>query len=247
MTRDAFMRELEYLLQDVQDDENEEALQYYRDYFDEAGPENEEQVIREFGSPERVAAIIRSDLAGNLEEGGAFTESGYTDERFRDPGYQVAHRYDLPESAGGKAAGQTSESGESGKKAEPRTSRLLKIVLVLVLLALALPVAWGIGQGLWGLAGCILALLIVLLVFLGLVTVGFLIAGVIMIPWGIVMAFASPWSGLVVFGSGLALAGLGLLGLALSVLFYGRFVPFVIRGIADCLNRFFHKNRRDEV
>ena len=192
-------------------------------------------------------AIIRSDLAGNLEEGGAFTESGYTDERFRDPGYQVAHRYDLPESAGGKTAGQTGESGESGKKAEPRTSRLLKIVLVLVLLALALPVAWGIGQGLWGLAGCILALLIVLLVFLGLVTVGFLIAGVIMIPWGIVMAFASPWSGLVIFGSGLALAGLGLLGLALSVLFYGRFVPFVIRGIADCLNRFFHKNRRDEV
>ena len=54
-------------------------------------------------------------------------------------------------------------------------------------------------------------------------------------------------SGLVIFGSGLALAGLGLLGLALSVLFYGRFVPFVIRGIADCLNRFFHKNRRDEV
>ena len=66
MTRDAFMRELEYLLQDVQDDEKEEALQYYRDYIDEAGPENEEQVIREFGSPERVAAIIRSDLAGNL-------------------------------------------------------------------------------------------------------------------------------------------------------------------------------------
>lgn len=116
MTRDAFMRELEYLLQDVQDDEKEEALQYYRDYFDEAGPENEEQVIREFGSPERVAAIIRSDLAGNLEEGGAFTESGYTDERFRDPGYHVAHRYDLPESAGGKEAGRTGETGESGKK-----------------------------------------------------------------------------------------------------------------------------------
>ena len=31
MTRDAFMRELENLLQDVQDDEKEEALQYYRE------------------------------------------------------------------------------------------------------------------------------------------------------------------------------------------------------------------------
>ena len=45
MTGEAFMRELEYLLQDVQDEEKDEALQYYRDYFDEAGPENEEQVI----------------------------------------------------------------------------------------------------------------------------------------------------------------------------------------------------------
>ena len=68
MTGEAFMRELEYLLQDVEDEEKEEALQYYRDYFDEAGPENEEQVIREFGSPERIAAIIRSEIAGHLED-----------------------------------------------------------------------------------------------------------------------------------------------------------------------------------
>lgn len=245
MTRDAFMRELEYLLQDVQDDEKDEALQYYRDYFDEAGPENEEQVIQEFGSPERIAAIIRSDIAGNLEDGGAFTESGYTDERFRDPGYQVAHRYDLPEAGGEKGRGK--DPADGGGKTESRTSKVLKIALILVLLAVALPVAWGIGHGLWGLAGCLLALLIVLLVFLGLATVGFLIAGVVMIPWGIVMAFGSPWSGLVVFGSGLIMAGLGLLGLALCVLFYGRFVPFLIRSVADFLNRFFHKNRRDNV
>lgn len=245
MTRDAFMRELEYLLQDVQDNEKDEALQYYRDYFDEAGPENEDQVIQEFGSPERIAAIIRSDIAGSLEEGGAFTESGYTDERFRDPGYQVAHRYDLPESAPEQKSGEGGR--EKGGKGETRTARALKLALLLVLLALAIPVAWGIGHGLWGLAGSILALLMVLLVFLGLATVGFLLAGVIMIPWGIVIAFGSPWSGIVVSGVGLILAGLGLLGLALCVLFYGRFVPFVIRSIADFLNRFFHKNRRDKA
>ena len=70
------MKELEYLLQDIPDEEKEEALAYYRDYLEEAGDENEEQVIREFGSPERVAAIIRSDLDGNLENGGEFTVSG---------------------------------------------------------------------------------------------------------------------------------------------------------------------------
>ena len=68
MSRETFMKELEYLLQDIPDEEKEEALAYYRDYLEEAGDENEEQVIREFGSPERVAAIIRSDLDGNLEK-----------------------------------------------------------------------------------------------------------------------------------------------------------------------------------
>lgn len=246
MTRDAFMRELEYLCRMSRTMRKKKLYSITETILTKRG------LKRGTGDPgvrQPGARGSHHPLRPCGQSGGGRRVHGERihGRAFRDPGYQVAHRYDLPESAGGKAAGQTGESGESGKKAEPRTSRLLKIVLVLVLLALALPVAWGIGQGLWGLAGCILALLIVLLVFLGLVTVGFLIAGVIMIPWGIVMAFASPWSGLVVFGSGLALAGLGLLGLALSVLFYGRFVPFVIRGIADCLNRFFHKNRRDEV
>ena len=63
MTRDGFMKELAYLLQDIQDEDKEDALQYYMDYFDEAGPEREDEVIRELGSPERIAAIIRSDIA----------------------------------------------------------------------------------------------------------------------------------------------------------------------------------------
>ncbi len=97
MNREEFMRELEYLLQDIPDEEKEEALAYYRDYLEDAGDENEAQAIRDFGSPERVAAIIRSDLMGGMEQGGEFTESGYQDERFRDPNYQMVKRQDLPE------------------------------------------------------------------------------------------------------------------------------------------------------
>lgn len=101
MSRDEFMRELEYLLQDIPDADKEDAIAYYRDYLEEAGPENEESVIREFGSPEKVAAIIRADLSGNLEQGGEFTDKGYEDERFKDPNYQIAPRLDLPEKQAG--------------------------------------------------------------------------------------------------------------------------------------------------
>ena len=41
MRRAEFMKELEYLLQDIPDEEKEEALAYYRDYLEEAGDENE--------------------------------------------------------------------------------------------------------------------------------------------------------------------------------------------------------------
>ena len=80
MDRNEFMEQLEYLLLDIPQEEKEDALAYYRDYLDEAG-DDAENALKEFGSPERIAAIIRSDLAGGMEEGGEFTERGFEDER----------------------------------------------------------------------------------------------------------------------------------------------------------------------
>ena len=37
--------------------------------------------------------------------------------------------------------------------------------------------------------------------------------------------------------------GVGVLLLALAVLFYGRFIPYLIRGIVNSLNRLLHKRR----
>lgn len=104
MRKEEFLKQLEYLLQDIPDADRDEAMAYYRDYLEEAGTENEDQVIEEFGSPERVAAIIRADVTGNLKEGGAFTENGYEDERFRDPNFQVVKHLELPDE---KAAEET--------------------------------------------------------------------------------------------------------------------------------------------
>ena len=67
MRRAEFMKELEYLLQDIPDEEKEEALAYYRDYLEEAGDENEEQVIREYAdgfAREECLAAGRSSLGG---------------------------------------------------------------------------------------------------------------------------------------------------------------------------------------
>ena len=77
MDRAQFMKQLERLLSDISEAEKQEALAYYNSYFDEAGPENEASVIRELGSPGKVAAIIKADLdesrrfakeMGNMQE-----------------------------------------------------------------------------------------------------------------------------------------------------------------------------------
>jgi len=54
MDRAEFMRRLTILLSDVPPMEREEAIQYYTDYFDDAGVENEAGVIASLGDTGRT-------------------------------------------------------------------------------------------------------------------------------------------------------------------------------------------------
>lgn len=61
MNRTEFMRQLERLLSTIPESDRQDAIAYYNDYFDEAGAENEERVIRELGSPEELAKTIKQE------------------------------------------------------------------------------------------------------------------------------------------------------------------------------------------
>lgn len=76
MNRAEYMSRLTALLQDVPPAEREEAIQYYNDYFDDAGEGNEAGVIASLGSPEELAKSIKAGLADG-GSGGEFTESGF--------------------------------------------------------------------------------------------------------------------------------------------------------------------------
>ena len=58
MTRTAFLAALEQFLAPLPETERKDALSYYEDYLDAAGPENEARAIAELGSPEEVARKI---------------------------------------------------------------------------------------------------------------------------------------------------------------------------------------------
>lgn len=253
MNREEFMKELEYLLQDIPEEDKADALDYYRDYLEEAG-EEAEAAIQEFGSPERIAAIIRTDIAGHLENGGEFTERGYEDERFRDPNYQVAKRYDLPE-AGAQPENQNNRADRADGKADYRrrenerkqnssSNTVLKIVLIVILLVMTSPVWLGLGTGLLGILVGIVVTAVALLAAAAIVTIVFFIAGIAAGVAGVVHMAASPLGGLLSIGIGLLLIAISLVCLVVSVQVYGRFFPWLFRGTMDLFNGLFHRKER---
>lgn len=123
MNRVEFMQQLERLLWDIPESDRLDAIAYYNNYFDEAGSENETQVIRELGSPERVASIIKADLNTTGNEKAEYTEQGYSDGR----------------------------SGVNQNTPVVRKRKWnLPLPLVIVILVFASPLLLGIGGGLIG-------------------------------------------------------------------------------------------------
>ncbi len=104
MSRREFLAQLERLLWDIPVQEREEALEFYNNYFDDAGAENESSVIQELGSPGKVAAIIKADLGGSRKEYGEYTETGYSDGIFDDR--------DMPERAGADTKKENTDKEE---------------------------------------------------------------------------------------------------------------------------------------
>lgn len=68
MTKESYLAELAHHLKKLPKDDYQNAMAYYTEYFEEAGPENEAQVIEELGTPKEVAAeLVQALLQGNAE------------------------------------------------------------------------------------------------------------------------------------------------------------------------------------
>ena len=131
MSRKEFMERLEKLLWNISESEREEALQYYNDYFDDAGEENEAKVIEELVSPEQVAQKIKAGLSDAASE---FSEEGYRDTRFESKDGELS---------AGQAGGEDS-GRRTGRKKDTNFWKILAIVLLCILL---LPVILPVGGG----------------------------------------------------------------------------------------------------
>lgn len=259
MNRVDFMNQLERLLQNIAASEREEAIQYYNDYFDDAGKENEQAVIEALGSPARVAENIKKDLldaAGGEEAAGKVKASD-----------RVLMEYGKSDRNGedGRKAGSSQDTGGTGSQgsysggddfrggysqAQPVYAQPVKddrmpawlIALAATVLILLSPAILGVVLSVLGVLGGGLVTWFAMILGFGVAALGLFIMFVVLIVTGIICLYANPWVGVAMLGGGLICGCLGILFLMLTVAMAGIITPAICRGIGNVF-RFFFKKR----
>lgn len=86
MNRDEYLAQLKKLLSSLTLDEQNEALQYYADYFEEA--DDDQKVISELGSPEELAESITQKLANAVAKKDSRSKENEDDDSGNDSSYK---------------------------------------------------------------------------------------------------------------------------------------------------------------
>lgn len=253
MNKVGFMSQLEGLLAGIPSAEREEALQYYNDYFEDAGPENEQAVIKSLGSPREIAENIKMELKGEaipqsvsagehaitkygqvvpVSEVQDRTEEtrtdrdGYGEARWRSTNENKRDDYAWGSQGGyGGQGGQGGQSGLPGKSI-PGWGWIAIILGAIIIIPGLIGVLGGVFGGLFGL----LVGLFALVIGFGAASIGILIGAVTL---AIVSFLCLPFSVTVfciLFGIALLLACFGILVLMLVVWICGKAVPGMING-----------------
>lgn len=218
MNRTEFMNRLERLLWDIPESERREALQYYNDYFDDAGPENEARVIRELGSPAQVAKTIREGMSEN----GEYTKHGYEDARFRNRQDVAADDPDIV----------VEKSFERQRRNSPDPWKLLAIFLLCLLL---LPIIIPLFLVLLAVPASILIGIIGIVIAAMVAAAALPVAGIVLLAIAFYHLFLTPVAGITLGGIGLVLLAAGILTFLLTIWILKAVFPVCIRTVVAML------------
>lgn len=224
MNREEFLTRLEGMLQSISPTEKEEVLQYYRDYFEDAGPENEQSVIEALGNPADIAENIKKDLQG--DDGSRATASDHAVMEYGSPkDGERGNYYDS----------RTSHADTGYREPVPAEKRMpgWAIVLLTLLIVFASPVLIGLLGVLFGL----LVTWFALIFSFGVTAVALFAVLFVLIIVGAMCVTLDPLVGLALAGGGLICGGIGLLFLMLTVAMAGILTPGIFSGLGWLFGR----------
>ena len=220
MNRTEYMRQLESLLQNISATEREEALQYYNEYFNDAGPENEQNVIEALGNPVKVA---EKDIVGNGDGENNYQRAG------ADSRAVITYPADFQTENGNNRQSDTSQTAQaqvvSPQKKEGMSTGM--IVLIVILCILASPVILGAASAGIGVAAGLIAGWFGLIIGFGATAAALILVLIALVAVGIISMFTHPFVGMCLIGAGLICGGVGLLFLMLTVAMAGIATPAI--------------------
>ncbi len=90
MTSGEYLKQLEKYLRKLPQSDYEDAMEYFTEYFADAGPENEQAVIKELGTPKQAAAeLMRNLLDKKVDEREAMEKEEKQKEKKKTTGANV--------------------------------------------------------------------------------------------------------------------------------------------------------------
>ena len=236
MNREEFLTRLEGMLQSISPTEKEEVLQYYRDYFEDAGPENEQSVIEALGDPADIAENIKKDLQG--DDGSRATASDHAVMEYGSPEACERDNYNGSPKAGERGNyydSRTSHADTGYREPVPAEKRMpgWAIVLLTLLIVFASPVLIGLLGVLFGL----LVTWFALIFSFGVTAAALFAVLFVLIIVGAMCVTLDPLVGLALAGGGLICGGIGLLFLMLTVAMAGILTPGIFSGLGWLFGR----------
>jgi len=228
MSRLEFMKELARLLDDLPREEKIEILKYYNGYFDDAGVENEAEIIARLESPEKIAAEVKAGMQdafaeeapAEAQEKSAAEENVYTS--YDGYGYQEMKNTETEVSTDHNDKAQEAKASSPRQKKNGWTTLVIAIVLIVTF-----RFWFGLLAGLFGLAMGLIGLLV------GLVggVVGCIVSGAVMLV-------TAPLTGMLSLAVGIFLLGLLLLVGLLVGMVFGKLIPTIVAWIRKLFSGF---------
>ena len=252
MNKETYLQELRKALKVLPQTDRDEAIEFYEEYFDDAGIENEAKVIEELGDPKVLGKKILIDVVDRQ-----YAPSGEVQENamMAAPVAASQQNYqEIPQGMpvqNGTAAGAQQGYGQQGfqqgapmpevqPKKEPSSGlTALKIVLAALFAIPLSPVIFALL-----IVTCVL-IFVIFVTFGSLVLagIGVMIGGFVTAIAGIIAFFVSPVGGMIVLGSGLACFGVGLF----MVIGFVALMRLVAKALASLFGGIVHRKNKKQA
>lgn len=272
MSRLEFIKDLERLLAEISEEERAEALFYYENYFEDAGPEREQEILEQLGSPEKIAASIKAELgnsSNNEKNNGYFTERGYEDDNLKEPKFEVIHKGRKEKEAyrqktnnhqytnSNQYTDTNQHSNNSNDKGENHdyyssvqentkknsNNSGMKVILIIAIIIFALPIGLPLIVTIFSLLIALVATVFGIWIAFVAISVALTFAGIVATFAGIFKLVAAPIIGISIAGMGLLLFGIGMLFIIVTIWLTTKVIPVMFKFIIDIFRLPF-KNRR---